>query len=620
MRIVTSAQMKQIEQNSLAYDLTFHRLMENAGSAAAAFIRRTFSVEGRNCMVFCSKGNNGGDGLVVARKLSESGANIVVVMLDGIPRSEEASAMYQTVLMMELPMVDYRKDRQKISDFLKQADIVVDAICGTGFAGSLGEVHRDACRAINKAVAAVVSLDIPTGLECDTGAADPDAVRADFTIAFDSRKPAHVHPAAQAYCGTVEVVDIGIPEEAHEISEAPPDFSEEDSGDFTITLDGFEAASESTEPNPELSFAFGSFVGDTGISPEPSFVFTTVDDLEPEIVEQMPGPDEPEIVAQPVVEDPLEIVEEPQGNAVEPDEDETALFSPAVSVIDTGWVFQRLLPRPSDSHKGTYGRLLNLSGCRHYRGAAALSTLAALRSGVGLVTLASTGEVCAATAAHVLEATFLPLAHSATGGIDYEGAVPHLNSPLKEAQAVLIGCGLGDTAHTARLLAHVLENASCPVVVDADGINALAQNIHVLHKASAPVILTPHPGEMARLCGVSTSDIQRDRQGFATRFAVEHKVVLVLKGAETLVASPEGRLLLNETGNPGLAKGGSGDILAGMIGAFLAQGISPREAAACGVHLHGLAADRCAARCSQYAMLPSELLDDLAGLLLEHGR
>jgi len=593
MEIVTRSQMKQIEQNALAYDLTFHRLMENAGSAAAAFIRRTFAVAGLNCMVFCGSGNNAGDGMVVARKLTEDGANMVIVLLDGTPGSEESAAMYNTAMMMQIPMVDFSTQHQKVMDFLSQTDIIVDAICGTGFTGGLREIHRGACRAVNEAIAAVVSLDIPTGVECDSGAADPDAVRADFTIAFDRAKPAHVLAASAQLCGVVETVDIGIPTEAH------------------AGIPTWEQPAPAYESAAPESFVFQA-------EPEP---LPAVEGGLTFVVPEEPAP------APPAPESPIPAAPAGAASPFSPEspffEAEPAAPAPAAAsgeIFDLGRVFGLLLPRPQNSHKGTFGRLLNISGSQNYTGAAALSSMAALRCGAGLVTLASTGEVCAAAGGHIPEATFLPLAKSAVGGIDFEGSMPILAPRLGAADAVLLGCGLGNTTHTAQLLAFVLQAATCPVVVDADGINALAQNIYVLQKASAPVVLTPHLGEMARLSGLSIQEISADRQGAALRFAQEHGVVLVLKGPGTLVASPDGRLAENTTGNPGLAKGGSGDVLAGMIGALLAQGIPPREAAACGVFLHGLAGDRCAARRSQYAMLPHELLEDLAEIFLENGR
>lgn len=512
MRVVTKEQMKRIEQESLSYDLTFHRLMENAGSAAAAFIRRTFQVGDLGCMVFCGAGNNGGDGLVVARKLSESGANVLVVLTDGAPAGEEAAAMHATAEMMQLPIAMWAQSREKILEHLPHIDIIVDAIYGTGFHGKLDEAHAEICAAINGAIAAVVALDIPTGVECDTGRADENAVRADFTVAFDSLKPLHVIPSSLALCGVIELADIGIPEEAH--------------GDLAVN--------------------FGS--------------------------------------------------------------------------LTTEQVFSHLPHRTADSHKGDFGRLLCVCGAARYRGAAALAALGALRCGAGMVTVASTEPVCAAVAAHVLEATFLPLGEAEQGCIDSESAAALLPAALESATAVLFGCGLQNTPHAARILSFLLRNAPCPLVIDADGINALSGNIHLLREAKAPVILTPHPGEMARLCGTDTAEIQRDRFSAAMQFAREHGVVLTLKGAQTLTALPDGGVYINRTGNPGLAKAGSGDILAGMIGALLAQGIAPTLAAACAVHLHGLAADATAARFSQYGMLPSELLRDLTEVFSANGR
>jgi NAD(P)H-hydrate epimerase len=188
------------------------------------------------------------------------------------------------------------------------------------------------------------------------------------------------------------------------------------------------------------------------------------------------------------------------------------------------------------------------------------------------------------------------------------------------ADAVLFGCGLGTTERTAQLLSLTLRRASQPVVIDADGLNALGGNIHLLKEARAPLILTPHPGEMARLCGLSVREVQANRAQIAIRFASHHKVCLVLKGHGTLIAAPDGGLILNETGGPGLARGGSGDLLAGMIASLLAQGMTPRAAAACGAFLHGMAADRTAERLSQTAMLPRDVLDDLAGIFAEYGR
>lgn len=512
MRVVTSKQMKEIERRSLQYDLTYHRLMENAGSAAAAYIRRTFQVEGLNCMVFCGGGNNGGDGMVVARKLFENDAKVLVVMVGKPPESPEASSMYTTARLMEIPIADFSQNREKVLEVMGEADIVIDAIYGTGFHGALGDTARAACSAINSAIAAVIALDVPSGLNCDTGEADSDAVRADFTVVFDSYKPCHILTASKPYCGRVELADIGIPDKARH----------------------------------GIVSRHGLLTAET--------------------------------------------------------------------------VFSHLPPRKPDSHKGAYGRVLSLCGSSRYRGAAVLSALGALRCGAGIVTLASTEPVCAAVAASVPEATLLPLPESALRTIDYAGALEPLAAPLKRASAVLFGPGMETNSETARLLAHVLRESACPVVLDADGINALAKNINILQEAKAPVILTPHSGEMARLTGRPAAEVEADRTGIASGLAQSRNAVVVLKGMETVIAAPDGGVFLNPTGNPGLAKGGSGDVLAGMIAAFVSQGIEPYYAAACGVFLHGAAADRTAERLSQYGMLPSELLNDLAVIFAENGR
>ncbi len=512
MQVVTRTQMQQIEQNALLYDMSYQRLMENAGSAAAAFIRRTLVAARRSCVVFCAKGNNGGDGLVVARKLSENGARVQVVLLDGIPQSEAAAAMYNTAAMMEIPILDFATHRKEVEEALAHCDIIVDAICGTGFQGSLRPLHREACIAINDAIAAIVSLDIPTGVECDTGAADKDAVRADFTVVFDSKKPLHILPASIPFCGSLEVVDIGIPPEARE-----------------------------------------------GIAAK-------------------------------------------------------------IGTLQLEQVLEALPPRPLDCHKGSFGRLLIIAGCSRYRGAAVLCATAALRAGVGLVVLASTEPVCAAAAAGLPEAILCPLPQDDLGYIQAQSAIQLLQEELSKADAVVFGCGLGDTPGTALLLQWMIKNARIPVLLDADGINALSKHIHLLQTAQTPVLLTPHPGEMARLLQMPAKDIHQSRQLHAMRFAVEHRATLVLKGAGTLITDPDGGCYVNTTGNPGLAKGGSGDVLSGIMGGFLAQGIPPEKAAWAGVFLHGMAADRTSARKGQYAMLPSELLEDFAVILMENGR
>lgn len=287
--------------------------------------------------------------------------------------------------------------------------------------------------------------------------------------------------------------------------------------------------------------------------------------------------------------------------------------------IDAELVFSQLPRRKADSNKGSYGKLVLVCGSSHYRGAAALSAEGALRMGAGLVTLATTEPVAAGVAARLPECTFLPCRQTAEGGISSQSGKTILQR-VHGANALLFGPGMGDTEDTLALLELLGPGAGCPLVLDADGLNAASKLDKLPRMEDFPLVLTPHPGEMARLCGLTIAEINAGREGIAASYARAQNCVLVLKGNRTIVAGPQGEVYTNPTGNPGLAKAGSGDVLAGMIAALIAQGLSPLMAAVCGVWLHGAAADLCAQRKGQYSMLAHELLDDLGIILAQNER
>lgn len=268
-------------------------------------------------------------------------------------------------------------------------------------------------------------------------------------------------------------------------------------------------------------------------------------------------------------------------------------------------------PRAADSHKGTYGTVLSVCGSYGMAGAAALAAKAALRSGAGLVVSALPETIYPIVAAQVPEAVFVPYGESGAH------AAKLLLPRVRQASSLLIGCGLGQTRDAAELLEALVSDAACPIVLDADGINLLTRHISIVETIQAPLILTPHPAEMSRLLGCTTAEIQRDRAAAACEAVRRTGAVVVLKGHHTVIAAPSGELWVNPTGNPGMAVGGSGDVLAGMIAALAAQGLSTEDAARCGVYLHGAAGDRAAARLSQHAMLPSDIIDELGGLFLQ---
>ncbi len=283
----------------------------------------------------------------------------------------------------------------------------------------------------------------------------------------------------------------------------------------------------------------------------------------------------------------------------------------------TAAMVKALLPaRPSDGHKGTFGRVLLIVGQYGMAGAAILSARAALRSGVGLVTVALPKSIYPIVAGAVPEAVFLPLDETADGHIA-PSAAACVAARAQQADAVVLGCGLGCDATVTALADTLMRQLHCPLILDADGINAIQPHMLLEETVTASLILTPHTGEMARLIGGTAAAVQADRAGLAQRFADAYGVTLVLKGHRTLVAAPQQPLRCNETGNDGMATGGSGDVLAGLVGGLAAQGMTARDAAVCGVYLHGAAGDRAAARLSRHSMLPSDMLNELGGLFLQ---
>lgn len=292
-----------------------------------------------------------------------------------------------------------------------------------------------------------------------------------------------------------------------------------------------------------------------------------------------------------------------------------SMFDP----IDANFVWNCISPRNPESNKGVFGKVLCLCGSERYRGAAVLSATGVLRTGAGLCMVASIPSVCHAVSTALPEAVFLPLVQTEQG-IDFQTVSPQICKELASSKSVLFGCGMGNSEQTASLLKLVLENNQSPMVLDADGLNVLEYMPDTLLRIRRPLVLTPHPGEMARLLHTDVTAVQENRQKAAQELSMRYRCVVVLKGHHTVIADENGVTRLCPVGNPGLATGGSGDLLAGMIASFLAQGLSCFDAAACGVWLHGTAADRCAMRLSQAAMLPSDIIFDLQQLFLENHR
>ena len=509
MKILTKQQIKNIEQNAATRGLEYIRMMENAGSAAAKRIGDSYPVRGARAVVLCGKGNNGGDGFVVARKLHDAGASVTILLAEGLPATEEAKQMYSRANNKIKHVLDQSGSQKQREQAILSADLVVDAVHGTGFHGELGEETLKLFEMVNRSQAVRIALDLPSGVECDTGRYASGSFIADYTLSFIALKPSHVLNPSRRLCGEVETLAIGISE--------------------------------------------------------------TVLDME-----------------------------------------KTEMF-----LLDQELVSEQFEPRACDGNKGTYGRPLLICGSAGMAGAAKLSALGALRSGAGVVRLAVTKALYyGGLAASLTEPVFTLLPATEEGCIAKD-AYPAIKKLLPRATACLIGPGMGENEDTTALVSQLVQNSEIPLVIDADGINCLSSDIEILKTAKAPVIVTPHPGEMARMTGLKIEEIQADRIQAARTLAEKANVIVVLKGEGTVIALPDGGAYINTSGNPGMATGGSGDVLSGMIVSFLGQGFTPAMAAACAVYLHGKAGDRAAARLSQHAMLPSDLLRDLCGVFLE---
>lgn len=273
-----------------------------------------------------------------------------------------------------------------------------------------------------------------------------------------------------------------------------------------------------------------------------------------------------------------------------------------------------LSKRSPSSHKGTFGRLLNIAGSLRYCGAAVMSTRAALRTGAGLTTLAAPRSVISAAAGSLVESTFLPLPETADGFVG-EGADEVLQEILPKMNVVMIGCGLGNSENTRKITEYVIRNAVCPIIIDADGINSISSNINVLKERTGAVVITPHPMEFSRISGLSVDEIQRDRISAAVNFSREYGVIVVLKGANTIVTDGD-HIAVNTSGNPALAKGGSGDVLCGMIGGLITQTGDPWVSACNAVYCHGLAAELVSEKMPQACVLAGDIIETLPRVYL----
>jgi hydroxyethylthiazole kinase-like uncharacterized protein yjeF len=502
MNIVTAQQMKNIDRRAIrSFGIPGTVLMENAAAAVMTSMETFFDgLDGVRVGVLCGKGNNGGDGLALARRLRIRGVPVRVALLASFDEIKgEAKVNLSILRKMDVEILQNASVRS-LADILDWSEIIVDALLGIGLSSPLKGIYARAVGMINLSDAPVVAIDIPTGINADTGAVMGTAIRADLTVSMAFLKFGLVLYPGADYAGAVRVAEIGIP---------------------------FEVADEE-----HLS----------------------------------------------------------------------------ASLLDRDAVMDLFIGRSSEAHKGDFGHLMVIAGSPGKAGAAILAAQGALRTGVGLVSVAIPNSLVPIIQAQVAEAMCIASAESIDGTLGI-GAEAELIKSMRTKSACAIGPGLSTHNETVQAVRNLIPRLTVPAVIDADGLNALAGFTDLLNRVKTPLVLTPHPGEMGRLLGVSSDDVQRDRIAVASKFARKHNATVVLKGAATVVSTPHGWVYINSTGNPGMASGGTGDALTGMIGSFLAQGYSASQAACLGVYLHGLAGDLAAQDKGEQSMIAGDLIE-----------
>ncbi len=522
MKVYTADEIRRVEERENEIGTRFIRLMENAGSACAkqtmSFINERFShiddpVRLVKVCVVCGKGKNGGDGFVIARKLKENGYNVQVVLGLGAPVAPDAVEMYTKAVSAEVKMIRYDREQAGAQTAIENADVIVDCIFGIGFHGEPNPVCAEVFSLINRSKALVVAVDVPSGVNTDTGEVCRDCINADLTLAISTLKPAHVLVPARMACCKVKVLDIGISEAA--------------------------LASE----NPVITTIFG-------------------DDL--------------------------------------------------CSVLPM---------RPYDCHKNDFGRVLCITGSRNMPGAACLCSSACVKSGAGLTTVAFPSSAYASLASHTVEAMLCPLDETEDGSLMLsEHNMQSLAELMTKSNVVAIGCGLGLSEATVEAVCEIIKRAKGTLVIDADAINAVSANKDVLKESEAEIIITPHPGEFERLTGVKPGSDFVSRYSAAKDFASEYGVTVLLKGASTIVVSKYGDLYINSSGSNALAKGGSGDVLTGIIAGLCAQGVGAFESACAGAFIHGKSAEIMSGKKGIASLCATDVIDGISYVYKEFSR
>lgn len=512
MKVATAEQMQELDRKAIeAYRIPGIVLMENAGRGATEVISNTFpDLQKMKIAIVAGKGNNGGDGFVIARYLLNRRISVKVYLLaDSKGLRGDAETNFQIFQRMkgEVISIPSSKDYQKMKKELEKFDLLIDAIFGTGLDAEVRGYYREVIDHLNTLQKPIVAIDIPSGLDANTGKPFGTAVRASLTITFGLPKIGHVISPGLDYVGKLKLVDIGLPKK---------------------------------------------------------------------------------------------LVEEERIQTYLLENDEIR-----------GWLST---PRRPDTHKGDYGHLLVIAGSVGKTGAAAMTCETALRIGAGLVTLAIPKSLNAIMEVKLTEVMTEPLPETPKQTLSLR-AFSSILRLCENKKAVIIGPGIGTFKETQSLILKLIKTLNLPIILDADGLTALATQPKTLPTTNRSLILTPHPGEMAKLIRSTPKDVQEDRISISRNFAQSHHVHLVLKGHRSLIATPKGEVFINPTGNPGMASGGTGDVLTGMIGGLICQGFDILQSLQMAVYLHGLAGDEMAQELGEKSLIARDIIEKIPALL-----
>jgi len=507
MDLVTADEMREMDRQTIeAFGLPARLLMENAGRGAARVLMRQYpDLSSAAVAVAAGRGNNGGDGSVIARYLFQQGINVKLYLFSESARLQgDAAANFSLLRTLGVPVTELPDEKafEKYRPEMAQKQIWVDAILGTGLNSEVKGYLQSVIAFVNSLQRPVLAVDIPSGLHADTGKPCGICIKAALTATFAFAKTGQVQQPGAAFTGDLHIIDIGIP----------------------------------------------------------PYIARSVD--------------------------------------------------PRQSLLHPDYLRRIIASRPADMHKGDTGHVLVVAGAPGKSGAAAMTAMSALRAGAGLVTLGAPQSLTPVLAPQALEAMTAGLRETSNGHLSDEAADQVLEL-LEGKRCLALGPGIGTDPATCRLVQRLVQESPVPVIIDADGLNNLAEEPGILINTHAPVVLTPHPGEMGRLTGLTSRAVQADRIGCAREFAESYSAYVVLKGARTVIAQPDDQIYINPTGNPGMASGGMGDVLTGLISGFIAQGYPPDMAARIAVFLHGAAADEVCASLGPFGYLASDVMKQL---------